>query len=91
MSKTVCHAKIMLLGLWKCNFDTKNENPTNCILHHKRISLGFPANGSYRDWYEWVMSLSDEQAETIYGEHMYCSKCKESLLKQFIKPEKPYE
>ncbi len=74
----LCHAKIMLLGMWKCTFD--ETNPDDCQLHESRSRLGFPERGDYHDWYLWVRSLSDERAEEIYERHMVCIECKEKVI-----------
>jgi hypothetical protein len=68
----------MLLGLWKCTFD--DTNPESCHLYHTRLKLGFPERGDYHDWYLWVKSLSDKEAEDIYEKHMVCLTCKKKVM-----------
>jgi len=68
------YPKIMLLGMYSCNYD-QSKNPKNCQLYAFSRNLGFPDDGDYKTWYEWVLLLSDKEAEEIYGNHLRCDRC----------------
>lgn len=61
--------------MYSCNYD-KTKNPKDCQFYHFRKNLGFPDEGDYKTWFEWVLLLSDQEAEEIYSKHLKCDRCK---------------
>jgi hypothetical protein len=77
--RPLSRVKIMLIMLWQCESPevppTERGNPHGCTLHDIRESCGFPENGSFEEWYEWVKTISEQDAEFYYKQHEECRMC----------------